>query len=138
MAEYGEWNRKGATLSEVTAQSEYGVSREFIIKGIKSGRLEYREGEIWGNPYLRVLKSQVEAYIVGELGADFLNKNKNQAELRKIKSEINGLNKKLKALQVRKNKLEVSLEKANNSEQSTAAGAVDSHSITCPRMEDKS
>jgi hypothetical protein len=51
MAEYGEWNQKGATLSDVTAQKEFGVSREFIVKGIRSGKLEYREGSIWGNPY---------------------------------------------------------------------------------------
>lgn len=36
MAEFGEWNQKGATLSDVTAQTEYGVSREFIIQGIKA------------------------------------------------------------------------------------------------------
>jgi hypothetical protein len=35
MAEYGEWNAKGATLSEVTAQKEYGVDREFNVKGIR-------------------------------------------------------------------------------------------------------
>ncbi len=46
MAEYGEWNRKGATLSEVTAKKEYGVDREFIVKGIQAGKLEYREGAI--------------------------------------------------------------------------------------------
>ena len=34
MAEYGEWNRKGAVLSDVTAQKEYGVTRDFIVKGI--------------------------------------------------------------------------------------------------------
>lgn len=60
MAEYGEWNRKGATLSDVTAKKEYGVSREFIVKGIRAGKLEYREGAVWGNPYLRVLRSQLE------------------------------------------------------------------------------
>ena len=52
MAEYGEWNRKGATLSDVTAKKEYGVDQEFIVKGIRAGKLEYREGAIWGNPYL--------------------------------------------------------------------------------------
>jgi hypothetical protein len=127
MAEYGEWNQKGTTLSEVTAQSEYDVTREFIIKGIKTGNLEYRDGAIWRNPYLRVLRSQVEAYIVGELGAEFLNKNKNQTELRKIKTEINILNKKLKALQVRKNELELSLEKANNAEQTVIAAKPSQH-----------
>ena len=44
MAEYGEWNRKGATLSDVTAQKEYGVDRDLIMKGITAGKLEYREG----------------------------------------------------------------------------------------------
>ena len=56
MAEYGEWNRKGAVLSDVTAQKEYGVTRDFIVKGIQAGKLEYREGAVWGNPYLRVLE----------------------------------------------------------------------------------
>ena len=56
MAEYGEWNRKGATLSGVTATKEFGVSRDFIVKGIRAGKLEYREGATWGNPYLRVLR----------------------------------------------------------------------------------
>ena len=38
MAEYGEWNRKGAVLSDVTAQKEYGVSRDFIMKGVQARR----------------------------------------------------------------------------------------------------
>lgn len=45
MAELGEWNRKGSALSDVTAQKEYGVSEDFIVNGIKSGKLEYREGQ---------------------------------------------------------------------------------------------
>ena len=57
MAEYGEWTLKGATLSDVTARKEYGVSRDFIVKGIRAGKLEYRQGSIWGNPYLKVLRS---------------------------------------------------------------------------------
>jgi len=48
MAEYGEWNLKGATLSDATAQKDYGVSRDFIVKGIREGKLEYREGAILG------------------------------------------------------------------------------------------
>ena len=39
MAEYGEWVRKGAVLSEVTAQKEYGVTRDFIVKGNDEGKL---------------------------------------------------------------------------------------------------
>ena len=106
MAEYGEWNRKGATLSDVTAKTEYGVSREFIVKGIRSGRLEYREGAVWGNPYLRVLRSQLEKYIVEELGSDYLKRIKNQTELRAIKKEMADLKKRLNALQTRKAAIE--------------------------------
>lgn len=111
MAEYGEWNQKGATLSDVTAKKEYGVDRDFIIKGIEAGKLEYRNGAIWGNPYLRILKSQLEKYIVEKLGKKYLAKVQNETELKKIKREISAINKKLKTLQLRKTEIESSLTK---------------------------
>ena len=111
MAEYGEWNRKEATLSDVTAKAEYGVSRDFIVKGIQTAKLEYRDGAIWGNPYLRILRSQLEKYISEELGEDYLVRVKSQTELRKIKKEISDLKKKLNALQERKADLEELLKK---------------------------
>jgi len=111
MAEYGEWNRKGATLSDVTAKAEYGVSRDFIIKGIDTNRLEFRDGAIWGNPYLRILRSQLERYITEQLGEVYLMKVKNQTEFRKVKKEISELKERLSVLQDRKTDLEESLKK---------------------------
>ena len=111
MAEYGAWNRKGATLSDVTAKAEYGVSRDFIVKGIQTGKLEYREGSIWGNPYLRILRSQLEQYITEERGEDSLLRVKNQTELRRVNKEIAELKKKLAGLQERQKELETSLDK---------------------------
>jgi hypothetical protein len=111
MAEYGEWNRKGATLSDVTATKEFGVSRAFIMKGIRAGKLECREGAIWGNPYLRVLRSQLEQYIAEELGGDRLASGKIQTELRRIKKEMAELKKKLTELGARKTELEKALKK---------------------------
>jgi len=111
MAEHGEWNRKGVTLSDVTAVAEYGVSRDFIVKGIQMDKLEYRDGTIWGNPYLKILRRQLEKYIGEELGEPYLLKVKNQAELHKIKKEISELKKKLKALEGRKADIEGSLKK---------------------------
>ena len=105
MAEYGEWNQKGATLSDVTAQKEFGVTREFIETGIRAGKLEYRHGSVWGNPYLRVLRSQLEAYIREELGPEHLMSKKTRAELRKVDKEIAELKKKLSALEARKTAL---------------------------------
>ena len=106
MAEYGEWNRKGAVLSDVTARKEYGVTREFIVKGIQAGKLEYREGAVWGNPYLRVLRSQLEPYIAAELGSEHLLSKKAQTELRAINKEIAENRKKLTALEARKAEIE--------------------------------
>ena len=106
MAEYGEGNRKGATLSDVTAKKEYGVDRDFIVKGIRAGKLEYREGAIWGNPYLKVLRSQLEQYIAVELGSDRLTSSKSKTELRKIKKEMTDLKKRLAELQARRTELE--------------------------------
>ena len=111
MAEYGEWNRKGATLSDVTAQKEYGVGRDFIVEGIRAGKLEFREGAIWGNPYLRILRSQLEHYIVETLGADCLSSSKNRTELRKIKKEMADLKKRLDELQARRTEIETTMRK---------------------------
>lgn len=109
MAEYGEWNRKGATLSDKTAKKEYGVDQNFIERGIQGGQLEYRQGSVWGNPYLRLLRSQLEQYITQEVGDDYLANRNAQTELRKIKSEMAALKKRLKALQHRRTELEEQL-----------------------------
>jgi hypothetical protein len=111
MAEYGEWNRKGATLSDVTAKAEYGVNRDFIVKGIQTAKLDYRDGAIWGNPYLRILRSQLEKYITEELGNHYLVRVRSQTELRRIKKEIADLQKRLNALQNQKADLEGLLKK---------------------------
>jgi hypothetical protein len=106
MAEYGEWNRKGATLSDVTAEKEYGVTRDFIVEGIRAGKLDYRDGAIWGNPYLRILKSQLEVYIAEKLGSEHLLGKKAQTELRAVKKEIADLKTRLSALEARRVELE--------------------------------
>jgi hypothetical protein len=106
MAEYGGWNRKGATLSDVTAEKEYGVTRDFIVEGIRAGKLDYRDGAIWGNPYLRILKSQLELYIAEKPGSEHLLGRKAQTESRAVKKEIAGLRTKLAALEARRAELE--------------------------------
>ena len=111
MADYGEWNRKGATLSDVTAQKEFGVTRDFIVKGIRAGKLECREGSIWGNSYIRVLRSQLEPYVAEQYGEDRLARGKNQTELRGITKEMTALKKRLSELQARKTELETAMRK---------------------------
>jgi flagellar capping protein FliD len=124
MAEYGEWNRKGASLSDATAKKEFGVDRNFIVKGIRAGKLEYREGAIWGNPFIKVLRSQLERYIAETLGQDRLRQDKNQTELRKIKKEMAVLKKRLDELEARKTEIEsaqIGLPKCGNVGRKSAA-----------------
>jgi len=102
MAKPGEWSAKGATLSDATALKEYGVKLDFIVTGIRSGQLEYRESSIWGNPILRVVRSQLEEYILTQLGQDYLETQKAQTELQKIKSEMTTLTKTLTQLKARR------------------------------------
>jgi hypothetical protein len=106
VADYGEWNRKDATLSDATAQKEYGVPRDFIIEGIRAGKIECREASIWGNPTFKILRSQLELYIAAELGADHLARGKAKAELRAVSREISATWKKLAKLEARKTELE--------------------------------
>ena len=106
MAEYGEWTRKGAVLSEVTAAKDYGVTRAFVMEGIQAGILEFREGSVSGNPYFRMLRSQLEPYIAQQLGSEYLATAKSDAELRAVRKEISDLKKKLSALEERRVVLE--------------------------------
>jgi prefoldin subunit 5 len=55
-----------------------------------------------GNPYLRILRSQLEPYIVPQLGSEYLASKKCQTELRTLNKEIADLRKKLAALEARK------------------------------------
>lgn len=118
MAEYGEWNRKGATLSDTTALKEYGVGTEFIVKGINSGDLEHREGSVWGSPYIKVLRGQLEKYIISQLGQEYLTAMTSGTELRAIKKEKKQLKERLNALQQRETEIEQIMSKAKSADNS--------------------
>ena len=109
MAEHGEWNCKGATLSDVNAEKEYGITRDFIVAGIRAGKLEYREGAVWGNPYLRIIRSQLERYIEETLGRDQFLKKKAPTELRAINKELTEIRKRITELEARKAEFERAL-----------------------------
>src|SRR6266699_1614198 len=58
-----EWQRKGATLSDKTAREEFGLTQDEIVRVIRSGKLHYREGSMYGTPWLRLLRQEVEALV---------------------------------------------------------------------------
>jgi hypothetical protein len=102
---YGEWNRKGATLSDKTARKEYGLTQDEIVAAIRRGKLQYREGVIYGAPWLRLLRREVEALISSKHGDDYLQDRKLKTELAQINLELKRLKAEAARLEERKAEL---------------------------------
>ena len=66
------WIKKGVTLSEKTAQKEFGLTQEEIIDAIKAGKLQYRHNTLYGNPCLKLLRHEVEDLVSAKYGGDYL------------------------------------------------------------------
>ena len=108
MHEDSEWQRKGATLTNGTAQEEYGLTRNEIIHAIHAGKLRYRDASIYGNPCLRLLRRELEAFVEQQRGGNYLQDRRTKAELARIHRELRRLKKQIAALEKRKAELGVS------------------------------
>ena len=86
-----EWQRKGATLSDKTARKEFDLMQDEIIRAIRAGKLHYREGSIFGNPWLRLLRREVESLVKSKRGGTYLKDQKVKAELTRISRELKRL-----------------------------------------------
>ena len=97
-----EWTRKGGTLSDKTACREFGLSYDEIVQAIRENRLQYRRQAVFGNPFLRLLRSEVEALVGAKKGDDFLKKRKAKKELAEINRELKVLQGQIALLEQRK------------------------------------
>lgn len=100
------WNKKGKTLSDKTAKKEYGIKQEDIIDGINHGLLQYRENCIYGTPYFRLIRDEVECFVVKKFGEKYLKQNKIKNELLQINRKIRNHKKEIKILEEKKLQLE--------------------------------
>ena len=101
----GEWQRKGATLSDKTAREEFGLTQAEIVGAIRAGKLHYREGSMYGNPWLRLLRREVEALVSKNHGDGYLVERQERAELARINRELRRLKTQMAGLEERKAKL---------------------------------
>jgi len=106
-----EWQRKRGTLSDKTAREEFGLTQEEIVRAIRTGKLQYREGSMYGNPWLRLLRREVEALVKKERGGDYLKERQTKTELARINSELKRLKTAIAALEERKLRLLADLAK---------------------------
>ena len=93
------WQGKGATLSDKTARKEFGLTQEEIIGAIRAGKLQYREMSIYGNPWLRLLRKEVEALVKSRHGAGDLKDKQAKTELARIDRELRRLKTKIDELE---------------------------------------
>ncbi len=97
-----EWGRKGATLSDKTARSEFGLTQDEIIAAINAGKLQYRPGSMHGNPWLRLFRREVEELVRSRHGEQYLRERQARTELARINRELRQLRTQLGALEERR------------------------------------
>ncbi len=97
-----EWRRKGATLSDKTARSEFGLTQDEIIAAIRAGKLQYRPGSMHGNPWLRLLRREVEDLVSARHGERYLRERQARTELARVNRELKQLRTQLAALEERR------------------------------------
>jgi hypothetical protein len=99
------WLKKGGTLSDKSARKEFGLSQEEIIDAIKSGKLQFRKNYMHGNPYLRLVRDEVEALVVEKHGNNYFKKKKLKKELAQVNQELRRMKGKIALLEKRKNEI---------------------------------
>ena len=96
------WTKKGGTLSDKSARGEFGLTQEEIIEAITRGELQYRENYMHGNPYFRLVRSEVEAFVDEKYGSNYLKRKKLKKELSEVNKALRKLKAELVSLEQRK------------------------------------
>ncbi len=97
-----DWQRKGATLSDKTARAEFGLTQDEIIAAIRAGKLQYRLSSMHGNPWLRLLRREVEDLVGTRYGETYLRERQARTELARVNRELKQLRSQLAALEERR------------------------------------
>lgn len=79
--------------------------QEEIIGAIKEGKLQYRCQYIYGNPYFKLVRDEVEALVTEKYGKDYLEKKKLKNELAEVNRNLRKLKDELASLEKRKAEL---------------------------------
>ncbi len=105
-----EWSRKGATLSDKTARKEYGLTQDEIVAAIDAGQLQHRVGVIHGNPWLRLLRREVEELMDSTYNDRGHRHRRVMAEVARLDRDLKKLRAEVAALEEHRAKLLADLE----------------------------
>ena len=84
------------------ASSQYGLTQEEIYAAIDAGKLQYRPAAMHGNPWLRLLRREVEDLVAARSGDRYLRERTARTELAQTNRELKQLRVQLAALEERR------------------------------------
>ena len=96
------WSRKGATMSDKSARQEFGLTQQEIIAAIRAGKLQFRESNMHGNPWYRLLRHEVESLVRDKSGLDHLTRRNSKRSWAELNTEARKLTTRLKAIERRR------------------------------------
>ena len=105
-----QWHIQGGTLSHKNACKEFGLTEDEVFAAMKVGKLQYRKNYAHGNPYFRLLRSEVKSLAQELHGAESVEEQEVKHRLQKINKKIDSLKRKIASLE--KQKIEL-ITKAN-------------------------
>lgn len=105
MNQNNEWQQKGGSLSDKTACKEFGLTMAEIEMAIRAGKLKYREQSVFGNPFFRLLRREVETLVKKKHGESYLKDQLANTELKQINQKLRKLKTELAVLEARKSEL---------------------------------
>ena len=105
-----QWHIQGGTLSHKNACKDFGLTEDEVFAAMKVGKLQYRKNYAHGNPYFRLLRSEVKSLAQELHGAESVEEQEVKHRLQKINKEIDSLKRKIASLE--KQKIEL-ITKAN-------------------------
>jgi hypothetical protein len=81
------------------------LTREEIVRAIRAGNLHCRQQSMQGNPWLRLLRREVEALVKKKHGDVYLKDHQAGTELARINRELKRLKAQIAVLEERRSKL---------------------------------
>ncbi len=100
-----DWRRKGATLSDKTARKEFGLTQAEIEAAIEAGQLQYRVGIVHGNPWLRLLRRELQALMESTYNDRDHRHRRAKAELSRVERDLKRLRAEVAVLEEHRTKL---------------------------------
>lgn len=89
---------RAPTLSDKTARKEFGLTQDEIVGAIDAGQLQYPFGVIHGNPWLRLLRREVEELMDSTYTDRDYRHRRAKAELARVDRDLKKLRAEVAAL----------------------------------------